>query len=67
MPRLVGKRSNNGASLGLLLIAAVAAYGVLEYSGTVDLIPHVGQNNYQDNYQGNYQDNYQGNSVMPVQ
>jgi hypothetical protein len=49
MPRLVGKRSNSGASLGLLLIAAVAAYGVLEYSGTVDLIPHIGQDTYQNN------------------
>lgn len=50
MPRLVGKRSNSGAGLGLLLIAAVAAYGVLEYSGTVDLIPYVSQDTYQDNY-----------------
>ena len=42
MPRLVGKQSNQGLSLGMLLLAAAAAYGVLEYSGTVDLIPNVG-------------------------
>jgi hypothetical protein len=43
MPRLVGKQASNGTSLGLLLIAVAAAYGVLEYSGTVDIIPNVGQ------------------------
>lgn len=43
MPRLVGKQSNEGTYLGLVLIALVAAFGVLEYSGAIDVVPNFGQ------------------------
>jgi hypothetical protein len=43
MPRLVGKRSNNGLfwSLAMLLIA-IAGLGVMEYKGYTNLVPELG-------------------------
>jgi hypothetical protein len=43
MPRLVGKRSNNGVfwSLAVLLLA-IAGLGTLEYKGYTNLLPEMG-------------------------
>jgi hypothetical protein len=43
MPRLVGKQSNNGALVSLLLIAAIAAAIGLEYKGAIDIVPGFGR------------------------
>ncbi|QMS87165.1 hypothetical protein HUN01_06065 [Nostoc edaphicum CCNP1411] len=43
MPRLIGKRSNNGANTTVLIIL-VAIFGVLlEYFGMIDLVPSFGR------------------------
>lgn len=42
MPRLVGKQSNSGLSVGLFLLISIAVLGALEYVGAVDLIPSFG-------------------------
>lgn len=42
MPRLVGKQSSGGLSIGLLLLLSIAVLGTLEYVGTFDLIPNFG-------------------------
>ena len=43
MPRLVGKTSKTPLYVGIALISAIAVAGVLEYSGTIDLIPGFGR------------------------
>ena len=43
MPRLLGKPSKAPVYLVIALLAAVASVAVLEYSGTIDLIPGFGQ------------------------
>ena len=42
MPRLIGKQSSGGLSVGLLLLITVGALGTLEYAGAIDLIPNFG-------------------------
>ncbi len=43
MPRLIGKRSNNGANITVLIIL-VAIFGVLlEYFGMIDIVPGFGR------------------------
>ncbi|MEA5451589.1 hypothetical protein VB780_23635 [Leptolyngbya sp. CCNP1308] len=42
MPRLIGKQSNNSWYVTLVLIAAIAAAGSLEYLGVIDVIPSFG-------------------------
>lgn len=42
MPRLVGRQSSGGLSIGLLLLLSIAVLGTLEYVGTFDLIPNFG-------------------------
>jgi hypothetical protein len=43
MPRLVGKSSKAPLYIGVSILAAVAVVGVLEYTGTIDLVPEFGQ------------------------
>lgn len=43
MPRLEGKRSHAGTYVILLIILALVVLVLLEYSGTVDLIPGFGR------------------------
>lgn len=44
MPRLVGKRSNNGLVFGLLVVlVAIAGLGTLEYKGYTNLVPTFGE------------------------
>lgn len=43
MPRLVGKKSNNGLLAGFVLLAAVVAAGAVEYLGYVNFIPSWGK------------------------
>ncbi|GEM_PF-1875480 len=42
MPRLVGKQSNSGLSVGLFLLISIGVLGALEYIGTIDVIPNFG-------------------------
>lgn len=42
MPRLVGKQSSGGLSIGLLLLLSIAVIGTLEYVGAIDLVPNFG-------------------------
>ncbi|MBW4660416.1 MAG: hypothetical protein KME15_17220 [Drouetiella hepatica Uher 2000/2452] len=42
MPRLVGKPSNGGAYVALLLLAAVGIAGVAEYTGVINEVPGFG-------------------------
>jgi len=42
MPRLIGKQSSGGLSVGLLLLITVGVFGTLEYVGAIDLIPNFG-------------------------
>ena len=42
MPRLVGKPSNGGTYVALLLLAAVGIAGVAEYTGVIDEVPGFG-------------------------
>ena len=42
MPRLVGKRSNNGVLWGLaVLLLAIAGLGALEYKGYTNWVPEI--------------------------
>lgn len=42
MPRLVGKRSNNGFLWSLtLLLVAIAGFGILEYKGYTNWLPEL--------------------------
>ena len=43
MPRLVGKQSNRGLYVGLVLLAAVAGFVGLEYTGVINVIPGFGK------------------------
>ncbi|WP_156119578.1 hypothetical protein [Leptolyngbya sp. KIOST-1] len=42
MPRLIGKQSNNSWYMTLVVIAAIATAGSLEYLGVIDVIPGFG-------------------------
>jgi hypothetical protein len=42
MPRLEGKRSNNGLYVVLLLVLVVIAIILLDYFGVIHLIPNFG-------------------------
>ncbi len=42
MPRLVGKPSNGGAYVALLLLAAIGIAGVAEYTGAINEVPEFG-------------------------
>ncbi len=42
MPRLVGKKSNNGLVPGLLIVAVAGVAGYLEYFGIIDVVPDFG-------------------------
>lgn len=42
MPRLVGKPSNSGAYVALLLLAAVGIASVAEYTGVINEVPGFG-------------------------
>ncbi len=42
MPRLEGRRSNSGLYIILLIVALLVILLVLEFTGTVDLIPNFG-------------------------
>jgi hypothetical protein len=46
MPRLIGKQSNNSWYVTLILIAAIAAAGSLEYLGVINVIPRFGGDNF---------------------
>ena len=43
MPRLVGKQSNEGLLVSLLMIAAIAIATGLEYTGIINVVPGFGQ------------------------
>ena len=45
MPRLVGKQSNEGLLVSLLMIAAIAIATGLEYTGIINVVPGFGQDN----------------------
>ena len=42
MPRLEGRRSNSGLYIILLIVLLLAILLVLEFTGTIDLIPGFG-------------------------
>jgi hypothetical protein len=43
MPRLVGRQSNSGASVVLLLLIAIGAATALEYEGVMNVVPNFGK------------------------
>jgi hypothetical protein len=43
MPRLVGRQSNGGASVILLLLIAIGAATALEYEGVINVVPNFGK------------------------
>lgn len=43
MPRLVGKQSNEGLLVSLLVLAAIAVVTGLEYTGIINVIPGFGK------------------------
>ena len=43
MPRLVGRQSNSGASILLLLLIAIGVASALEYEGVIDVAPNFGK------------------------
>ena len=43
MPRLVGRQSNSGASVVLLLLIAIGIASALEYEGVIDVVPDFGK------------------------
>jgi hypothetical protein len=45
MPRLVGKQSNEGLIVSLLMIAAIAIATGLEYTGIINVVPGFGKDN----------------------
>ena len=45
MPRLVGKQSNDGLIVSLLMIAAIAIATGLEYTGIINVVPGFGKDN----------------------
>ncbi len=46
MPRLVGRQSNSGLSVVLLLLLAVGFVGMLEYFGVTNFLPsNINRNN----------------------
>jgi hypothetical protein len=47
MPRLVGKKSNDGLIATLLLLVAIAAAVGLEYTGAIDVVPGFGRDTQQ--------------------
>ncbi len=51
MPRLVGKQSNSGLSVGLFLLISMGVLVTLEYAGTIDVVPNFGTE--RESFQGN--------------
>ena len=45
MPRLVGKQSNEGLLVSLLMIAVIAIATGSEYTGIINVVPGFGQDN----------------------
>jgi hypothetical protein len=45
MPRLVGKQSNDGLLISLIVLAAIAAATGLEYTGAINVVPGFGKDN----------------------
>ncbi|NJR37558.1 MAG: hypothetical protein HC781_00400 [Leptolyngbyaceae cyanobacterium CSU_1_4] len=45
MPRLVGKQSNDGLRVSLVMLTAIAIAAGLEYVGIIDLVPGFGKDN----------------------
>jgi hypothetical protein len=43
MPRLVGKQSNGGTSVFLLLLIAIGITSALEYEGIINVVPGFGR------------------------
>jgi hypothetical protein len=43
MPRLVGKQSNKGLYVGLVLLAAIAGVIGMEYTGVINVVPGFGK------------------------
>lgn len=43
MPRLVGKKSNSGLYVGLVLVIAAIGAVALEYFGVVNYVPNFGR------------------------
>ncbi len=43
MPRLVGKQSKKGLYVGLILLAAIAGFMGLEYTGVINVVPGFGK------------------------
>ena len=43
MPRLVGKQSNEGLLVSLLVLAAIAVVTGLEYTGAINVVPGFGK------------------------
>jgi hypothetical protein len=52
MPRLIGKRSDNGTNLTVLIIIAAIAGILLEYLGAIDIVPDFGREAYNFQLQG---------------
>jgi len=60
MPRLIGKRSDNGANITVLIILAAIVGILLEYIGAIDIVPGFGREGYNFQLQGQ-STNEQGN------
>ena len=52
MPRLIGKRSDNGANITVLIILAAIVGILLEYLGAIDIVPGFGREGYNFQLQG---------------
>lgn len=52
MPRLIGKRSDNGANIAVLIILAAIVGILLEYLGALDIVPGFGREAYYCQLQG---------------
>ena len=46
MPRLVGKQSNDGLLISLLVLAAIAVATGLEYTGAINVVPGFGKDSH---------------------
>lgn len=52
MPRLIGKRSDNGANITVLIILVAIVGILLEYLGAIDIVPGFGREAYYFQLQG---------------
>lgn len=50
MPRLVGKRSDSSSTATLLILFAILAGVLMEYSGYINVIPGFGQSRQSNQY-----------------